>query len=564
MNSLTSEYWSERWELYKMSYALAVWARLKQAQLIEFYNEPDLKLDECLDAQKFKDYYLIRSLSIHDAYEDLNRNNSNKTRVNVKLAASAFARKTYGRNTKRYLGDVCVQNNNLKFTTNKSDLNWSNMEVYSYHSYGKSGDDMLQDALYLRKSIDSDSLYSNQFPLLISEFNTHTASDWDKLNTTGDDDFEASRLASQLINLISSRQVSSLFVFKFSIMPSFSNTRAIAKNGLHYGDFEKAPYHLSDSLLVAESVRLLSSLKQTLIYSLESNDTSKYRTYLSTKQNGYYYILAVNDKNSPVELVINTSSWNINASLVFIESVNKHYWGEISHIIAYNKLIAFSLDSFTSVKFTFETSRHNLVRINSNLVCYALAGANSEMSNCNTSEIKISTSPNLVHDTTSVGLIKFDLSEKLGEHFKAILNINVKKACQTTLVVLGVKYLNRTKFAWNDLDNVLNRLPNGTLIDKISKNFINWSPDLVILGHFNLRNSNEKRMLDLTDFVKSLTKNLMNELSVLIYRPYRHAAYKTTSGVLPNDDLANGCVTSLYGYSDSSLRPVLNIFNKSD
>ncbi len=131
MDNKTSEYWPERWELYKISYALALWARDKGIDMIEFFNEPDLNLGVCLDDKKFKDYYLIRSLSIHDAYLSINQS--------VKIAASAFARKTYGGDPKRYLGDVCVKNNNIKFGYNNTDLNWNNMELYSYHSYGKTG-----------------------------------------------------------------------------------------------------------------------------------------------------------------------------------------------------------------------------------------------------------------------------------------------------------------------------------------------------------------------------------------------------------------------------------------
>ena len=137
MDSTNLEYWPERYELYKMSYALAVWAYKKGIETIEFYNEPDLALGECLNVEKFKDYYQIRSLSIQNAYEDLNKWNQKST--GVRVAASAFARKTFGNDTKRYLGDVCVNSSGFKFASNEISYNWSNMQLYSYHSYGKTG-----------------------------------------------------------------------------------------------------------------------------------------------------------------------------------------------------------------------------------------------------------------------------------------------------------------------------------------------------------------------------------------------------------------------------------------
>ena len=60
-NPSAASYWAERWELYKHSYAMAVWARNKGVKMVEFYNEPDLDLGSCLNVAKFQDYYYIRS-----------------------------------------------------------------------------------------------------------------------------------------------------------------------------------------------------------------------------------------------------------------------------------------------------------------------------------------------------------------------------------------------------------------------------------------------------------------------------------------------------------------------
>ena len=39
-----STYWSERWEYYRFSYAMAVWALGKEVNMIEIFNEPDIAL----------------------------------------------------------------------------------------------------------------------------------------------------------------------------------------------------------------------------------------------------------------------------------------------------------------------------------------------------------------------------------------------------------------------------------------------------------------------------------------------------------------------------------------
>ena len=245
-NNSTVQYWQERLELYKYSYALAIWSRQKNVSMIEFYNEPDLDLGVCLDSVTYKEFYLIRSLSIQNAYNDLNA--VLKNHIDVKIAASAFARITYGGDATRYLGDTSVQNNNFIFGDNVKTSNWSNMHFYSYHTYGKTGYDLYKDILYLQNSVQADT--SSQMPVIVTEYNSHTSANWNTIQSTPDNDFEASRLAIELINLVISN-VPSHYAFKFSITPSFSPSRDVAMNGLHWGEIYSDPFHLSDTTLSA-------------------------------------------------------------------------------------------------------------------------------------------------------------------------------------------------------------------------------------------------------------------------------------------------------------------------
>ena len=74
---------------------------------------------------------MIRSLSIQDAYNDCNQADP-LNKVSLQIVASAFARRTFGGDSTQYLGDVSVNNNNLYFTTNTKNSNWTNMQLYSY------------------------------------------------------------------------------------------------------------------------------------------------------------------------------------------------------------------------------------------------------------------------------------------------------------------------------------------------------------------------------------------------------------------------------------------------
>jgi hypothetical protein len=107
MDNASKDYWMERWEMYKYSYALAVWTRLQYGlNMIEFYNEPDLDLGKCLNASLFREYYLVRAMSLQHAYTDLNNEYPLQPRLNPNVVASAFARATYGGDLTRYLGKL--------------------------------------------------------------------------------------------------------------------------------------------------------------------------------------------------------------------------------------------------------------------------------------------------------------------------------------------------------------------------------------------------------------------------------------------------------------------------
>jgi hypothetical protein len=79
---------------------------------MEFYNEPDLALGTSLNAQQYQDYLFVRSLSIQNAYADLNVDFP-KNPMPANVVASAFARGTYGGDPTQYLGDMTVPFNNV-------------------------------------------------------------------------------------------------------------------------------------------------------------------------------------------------------------------------------------------------------------------------------------------------------------------------------------------------------------------------------------------------------------------------------------------------------------------
>ena len=67
-----SEYWSERWAIYKLSYALAIWSRHMLVENVEINNEPD-RLGAMPTHAEYVEYVKVRSLATQHAYDDVNK-----------------------------------------------------------------------------------------------------------------------------------------------------------------------------------------------------------------------------------------------------------------------------------------------------------------------------------------------------------------------------------------------------------------------------------------------------------------------------------------------------------
>ena len=473
--------------------------------------------------------------------------------------------------------------NNVLISFQGKQSSFSNMNAYSFHSYGKSGSSLAEDIRYLQNSINNSSL-----PVIITEHNSHTSSDWNTINSTPDDDFEASRLASQIINLIQSN-VKSHYIFKFSITPSFSSTRDVAMNGLHWGEISQEPFDLADTTLSAEAVRLLTTkLIKSKLYSIGiDGDVSVYRNYvLSRSPNDpfYSYIYALNDRNEIVNLNINLNQLNINSGAkILIEQVGNGYWNEISNIISLNSNKILSnvvLNSYTTLRIAvpnLDLAVQNQYTTNALYSCTLRAGSNSNINECSTTNVnQVGTSNSYQHENTCVGLIKFNLMSYNGQR-KSILKLNIENVVSSvplfsdmTLMVLGLRNipsnLNQYSTTWNTMSSVLNKLNSGSLINSVSKNFINWSSinDVQIVGHINVRSSDlsinrRERMIDVSDYVDKMKSLGLKDLTFLIYRPYRHPEYKTGYGSLKPDDLSNGALVKFYSAlaSNANLQPQL-------
>lgn len=68
------------------------------------------------------------------------------------------------------------------------------------HTYGKTGQQLFSTLSGLNTSVNAiRTPASRPLPIVVTEHASHTAADWNGIQSTADNDFEASRLASQLL-----------------------------------------------------------------------------------------------------------------------------------------------------------------------------------------------------------------------------------------------------------------------------------------------------------------------------------------------------------------------------
>ena len=308
-------------------------------------------------------------------------------------------------------------------------------------------------------------------------------------------------------------------------------------------------------------MRLLTQMKNSKIFTLTSSDTSSYRTYLGSNNNdGFYYLYAVNDAVDVINLSVDLSQWSIYpGTQVIVESASDGSWGEVSNILTaplQGNLLTLSLNPYSTNRLAIQTGLQRSTTIFASLSCSAQAGSLSSVTSCLSSNFYAGTSNTIQHENTYTGLIKFDITSFTNRQQRTILKLNVEDIIGTesvTVLVLGIKNAvanwDQNSASWSYLSstsglNILNALPSGNVIANVSQNFINWSSssNLCIVGHITgvKGQLNQAKMIDVTDYITSLFNSGSSTATFVLYRPFRHPAYKTSSGGIPADNLSSG------------------------
>jgi hypothetical protein len=529
------------WEIWQHYYAQAyLLSRDYGIRRFSTFNEPNnysgmtesdwlLRLRICSDA-------------IQAGVADMNAAYGRSIVPQIYAPNTANGEGKYNTGTETWGHDAVVSRHlKLDETTSSS---WLLMNFYNYQKYSMYTNDTgsssgyIEDFDALAGYIASDMPGETPFPLVLSEFNVRTSSSYDGTSNNQDSPEDFSALGANCIAL-TRRSVNQLFLFKFGQTEDTTSPYGVAKNGAHYVDNINSDRNYGGSTKVAEVFRLFTKAAQGgrsrfLAYtssgaamSSSSGGTGLWRLVTQDPATGNYYVYLANKKTSGITFSLNVASWSIaDGTPVVVEEVSSTCSGGVSQIV--------NVQSGQAYLGTIPAQSVWLVTIpNQSATLTSITGTEDTQVGDGTNSGNIGgalTSIQVRADGTKDGrkavLVKIPTPSASSSNLKSVLlDLGVAASSSSTSVQAHVYGLTTDSWtegsaSWSNLGAVLKQ---GTSAgNQIAQNVAlntGTAPSAKMLGQIWVNSTiPTRRMLDVTDFVKSRTGGYASFLVVQEHR----------------------------------------------
>lgn len=324
----TAAGWADRWEQWQHFYLQAFYlAKNFGVHRFQMYNEPngdDIPAAEWLERLRFS------SDAVQAAVADVNR------LYGKSLVAEMQGPVTAGNPLTYYptWGQPAVQSLHAN-ALGAVDPSFQVMQTYDYQRYDLSGDSFGNELANVRNTVTADA-GGAPMRYAISEFNVHTAANFNATSDTLDTPSQFSRMGSILAQLANNRP-DELYVFKFSQTGTAGDVK---KNGTHYVDNDTAPYNIGGETKGGAVVRLFAKSfagAKDLFTVPATSGTGATDLRLAASfdaQQKTYNMFSSNEGTSSRPLSINLSAWGIApGARAIVQEVSADRQGEVSQIV---------------------------------------------------------------------------------------------------------------------------------------------------------------------------------------------------------------------------------------
>jgi len=321
--------WSNAWSFWEAYYAEAYQlAAQHQVRRYQLFNEPNHKESAKLTQEEYAIRMVIGTDAIQAALSDAAQ--ATKTDLPPLISAPCTAGignfKKSGKPDERDStigwGELSMRDRHRRID-GKEDSAYNQFQQYAVQHYSTNPDSTLERLRVLQGEVRTANR-SKDLPLIMSEYNIHTARDFAKKETTMDSPEEFSDLGSMAVTIAES-SLEELYFFRLTLSQNLDDGQ-VKKNGVHHVNEDLIVPEITGTTRAAEVMRLACSTLSGGRDRLATQAADQLRATATRQKDEFRLLLARTNKTSQPQVEI-TLPIVPSGSLVTWETVTKDTFG---------------------------------------------------------------------------------------------------------------------------------------------------------------------------------------------------------------------------------------------
>jgi len=321
--------WSNAWSLWEAYYAQAYQlAAQHQVRRYQLFNEPNHKESAKLTQEEYAVRMVIGTDAIQAALSDAAQ--ATKTDLPPLISAPCTAGignfKKSGKPDERDStigwGELSMRDRHRRID-GKEDSAYDQFQQYAVQHYSTNPESTLERLNELQGQIRTANA-GKALPLIMSEFNIHTARDFAKKETTMNSPEEFSDLGSMAVAMAESG-LEELYFFRLTLSQNLDDGQ-VKKNGVHHVNEDLVVPEITGTTRAAEVIRLASATLTGGRERLATQVTDQLRVTASRQKDEFRVLLARTNETSQPQVKITLPS-GVSGALATWETVTSDTFG---------------------------------------------------------------------------------------------------------------------------------------------------------------------------------------------------------------------------------------------
>jgi hypothetical protein len=315
--------WAGKWEAWQFWYAHAFYlARNFDVHRFQMYNEPNHSSKSITRTEWLRLLHLA-SDAAQAAVADVNRMFGKNLAPLIYAPVNSGGSSAYDSWGRDAIDDRHVN------VFGQTDPGFNLLHRYTYHQYDSTPSGFYSALQTVRGDLSTDMAPEAPLPVVLSEFNVHTASTYASLPETADTRSKALRFGHILVNLMKGF-ARELYAFKFS--QTDNGAGGVKENGLHWVEINEAPYQIGGVTRSGEAYRLFNKAfrknRKRIAYVRGAGAADLGIQGSWDPGTETYRIYCVHDGTRDLDITFDCSDWNIPAgNRILIEEVSDQRFG---------------------------------------------------------------------------------------------------------------------------------------------------------------------------------------------------------------------------------------------